>query len=403
MLSFALRNLQRHRGRTLVTLSAIIFGVVGLVLTGGFVNDVYVQLAESLIHSQSGHIQLAREGFFTSGSRSPEKYSLSDPGPMRQTIEALPGVDDVMGRIDFSGLINNGRTDWAIVGQGIEPDREAKLGSFIQISAGRNLKDQDRFGILIGNGVANALKLKPGDNVFLVANTAEGALNTLEFEVVGVFQSISKDFDARVVRIPLEAARDLLGGRSVNTLVVSLSKTDDTDRVNQYLQKSFRAQGLETKTWVELNDFYRKAVSLYEGQFGVLQLIVMAMVFLSVANSVNMSVFERVQEFGTMMALGSRQASVRRLILTEGMCLALLGSFLGVLLGVLLAQAISAVGIDMPPPPTGNRGYTAYIRIVPSVLVTAFTIGILATLLASVFPALRIARIAVVDALRQGI
>jgi putative ABC transport system permease protein len=57
----------------------------------------------------------------------------------------------------------------------------------------------------------------------------------------------------------------------------------------------------------------------------------------------------------------------------------------------------------MPPPPNSDMGYTAKIRVVPSVVAIAFLIGILATLLASVVPALRVARGSVVDALRQNV
>jgi len=159
----------------------------------------------------------------------------------------------------------------------------------------------------------------------------------------------------------------------------------------------------DVRTWVELNDFYDKAVALYTRQFGVLQLIILIMVVLSVANSVNMSVFERIGEFGTMRALGDRASRVFRLILTESALLGLIGAVLGVAGGIVLATAISTVGIPMPPPPNGNVGYTAIIRIVPSVLGMAFVVGLAATLLAALLPALKVSRTPVVDALRANI
>jgi putative ABC transport system permease protein len=73
MLKLALRNIFRHRFRTTMTLAAIVFGVCGLVLSGGFVRDIFIQLAEALIHSQSGHLQVSRSGYFSHGSRTPEK------------------------------------------------------------------------------------------------------------------------------------------------------------------------------------------------------------------------------------------------------------------------------------------------------------------------------------------
>jgi putative ABC transport system permease protein len=64
---------------------------------------------------------------------------------------------------------------------------------------------------------------------------------------------------------------------------------------------------------------------------------------------------------------------------------------------------ISAIGIPMPPPPSSEVGYTAQIRVVPKELMLAFAVGFLATVTAAVFPARRVTRIPVVDALRQNV
>lgn len=402
MFKLPLRNVFRQRTRSAITLMAIAFGVASLVLAGGFVHDTYIQLAEALIHSQFGHVQISRAGFFEKGSRSPDKYAIDQPRPVRQRLEALAEVDDVLARTSFSGLINNGRMDLSIFGEGIEPNRESRLGSYLRIKVGRQLADSDAYGILIGDGVANALKLKPGDQVTLLVSTSGGALNTLDFDVIGVFQSFSKDFDARAVRIPLAAAQTLLGSQGVNTLVLSLKETRVTQAVVNRLRQSLDPKQFEAKAWYELSDFYEKTVDLYERQFGVLRSIILIMVLLSVANSVNMTVMERVGEFGTMMALGDRRRRTFGLIVAESAVLALAGSCIGVVLGSALAAGISAVGIPMPPPPNSDLGYTARIQIVPLELGLAFSVGMVATIAASILPAWRATRTPVVDALRQN-
>lgn len=403
MWKLALRNVLRHKARSGMTLLAIMVGVIGLVLSGGFVQDIYKQLAEMLIHSQSGHMQVARDGYFERGARSPEKFLITEPEPVREAIAKGEGVDDVMGRVFFSGLLNNGRADLPIIGEGIEPARENRLGTSLVLTDGRALEDSDTSGMVIGHGLAQALKLQPGDWATLVLNTADGALNSLEFEVIGIFQTFSKDYDARAVRIPLAAAQELLANQGVNTLVVALQRTEDTAAIAARLKQQFANDGLEVKDWLELNDFYVKTVEMYDTQFGVLRLIILLMVLLSVANSVNMSVFERVGEFGTMMALGNRGNRIFALIVAENAILGLVGAVAGVVLGVMLALAISAVGIPMPPPPNSDLAYTAHILVVPAVLVGAFFTGLIATVAAALLPARHVRRIPVVDALRQNI
>jgi putative ABC transport system permease protein len=379
------------------------FGVVGLILSGGFIHDTFFRLGEVIIHSQTGHVQIAKVGFFSFGSRSPDRYIIASPDKLTQTLRARRDVADVLARVHFSGLLNNGRTDLAIVGEGVEPDKEARLGTSLRVTAGRALTDNDRHGAFVGQGLADALKLAPGTPVTLVVNTAEGAMNTADLDVVGVFQSFSREYDARAIRIPLAAAQELLGTRGANLLVVSLARTRDTPSVVAAAHDLAAPRGLEVKAWNELNDFYEKTVELYDRQFGVLRLIILVMVLLSVVNSINMSLFERVGEFGTMRALGDRGSKVLALVVTEGAILGLTGATLGLLVGILLAIAISAVGIPMPPPPNSNLGYTAAIRLVPSVIGSAFSTGWLATVLASVPGAWRASRIPVVEALRQNV
>ncbi|MCC2680571.1 MAG: hypothetical protein K0S36_135 [Nitrosospira multiformis] len=403
MLRLAFRNIFRQKSHTAMTLAAIVSGVVALVLAGGWVNDIFVTLSEALIHSRSGHLQVYKEGFFAAGAHAPERYLITDDEAIKRRIMNNEGIDSVMARLNFSALLNNGRADLPVIGEGVEPAKEATLGSSVSIISGRQLQNTDKFGIAIGVGVAQGLKLKPGDHVTLVANTLEGALNSIDLEVIGIFKSFSSDYDARAIRVPLAASQELLGTQGVNALVISLKKTDDTLRIAGLLKEQLETLGLEIKTWIELNDFYEKTVELYGRQLGFLQLIILIMVLLGVLNSVNMSAFERTGEFGTMMALGNRRNEVFQLIITENFLLGVIGSSLGLGLGIGLALIISAIGISMPPPPNSNLGYTAHIQIVPGVLLVSFAIGIAATVSAAIVPGRHISRTPVVDALRQNI
>jgi putative ABC transport system permease protein len=288
------------------------------------------------------------------------------------------------------------------VGEGVEADKESRLGTHVRILHGRQLRNDDAYGVLLGEGAATAMKLVPGDRVTLLANTLAGAINTADFEVVGIFQSFSKDYDARAVRITLDAAHGLLNTNGINTLVISLKQTEYTPHVTDVVERQIDRRQLEVNTWQQLNDFYQSTVALYERQFGVLQLIILILVLLSVANSVNMSVFERVGEFGTMMALGNQSGTVFRLVLTENAVLGACGALLGVATGMILAQIISLIGVPMPPPPNANVGYTAHIRISASMLLTTFAITSCATVLAALIPARRVSRIRVAAALSQN-
>jgi putative ABC transport system permease protein len=404
LFSLAIRNILRQRARSAATLAAIAIGVAGLILVGGFVQDIFIQLGEAIIHSQTGHIQVTREGYREGKTRAPEKYLIEKPDQLKADIQkAAPNANLTMARLGFTGTLNNGKRDLGIIGESIEPDAEASMGTYMQFVEGRSLKNTDHDGIVIGQGVAKSLGLKVGDRVTLVITLAAGAVNTLDFELVGVFQSFSKEFDSRAVRIPLEAAKNLMDTEGAHLIVVMLDHTEDTSVTVNALKQRFFKDGYEIVGWNELSDFYEKTVELYDRQFGVLRLIILVMVLLSVINSVNMTLFERTREFGTMLAVGNRSDTVFKLIMLESLCLGTFGALIGMALGCLAALGISAIGIPMPPPPNANLGYTALIRLELASVLTAGAIGFVAAVLATIMPARKAAQLDIVEALRHGV
>jgi putative ABC transport system permease protein len=404
LLSLAARNVFRQRGRSTATLFAIAVGVAGLILAGGFVQDIFIQLGEAIIHSQSGHIQITREGYHDGKIRAPEAYLINRPNELKQKIQrSTSKIHSTMARLNFSGILNNGKRDLGIIGEGIEPKEEANLGTYLNFVAGRALRDSDLDGVCIGQGVARSLGLKIGDRVTLAITLAAGAINTLDVEVIGIFQSFSKEFDSRAVRISLDAAKSLMDTQAAHMIVITLDDTRDTESVTANLKHLLLGDKFQISPWNELSDFYEKTINLYDRQFGILRLIIMIMVLLSVVNSVNMTLFERTREFGTMLATGDGSEQIFRLILAESVLLAFSGALLGMTLGCTAAFGISAIGIPMPPPPNANLGYIAQIRIVPSTVLLAGAIGFIATVAASILPAKRASKLSIVDALRHGV
>lgn len=403
MLKLALRNVFRQRTRTALTLAVIALGVAGLILTGGFIDDALVKLREATIHSQLGHIQIQQANYRTLGRRDPYRYMIDDARELAERVQVQPNVNGAMVRVEFSGLLSNGRRDQPVLVEGIEPDKESHLGTLLSTVAGRGLTDQDRFSAVLGQGVAAGLGLKPGDYVSLLANMPEGGLNSLDLQVAGTFRSFSKEYDDRAVRIPLAAGQTLLATDRAHTVVVVLGDTARTDNLLAELRTLLRNEDLNVAPWYELADFYQKTVDLYRRQFGVLQLTVLVMVLLGVANTVNSTVYERTGEFGTMLALGNRGSSLFRLVVTENLILGLVGSITGGALGTLLALFASIVGIPMPALPNSELGYTAEIHVTPTLVLAAMAIGTAATVAAAILPARRAARLQIAAALRENV
>jgi putative ABC transport system permease protein len=400
--SIAVRNVVRQGRRALLTLVSICVGVASLVIAAGFIEDLLSQLRESTIHSQLGHLQVFAPGYVDSGRRDPLAHTLENPALTATTLRAIPDVAIVGGRLTFSGLLSNGRSDVPVMIEGVQASVETRIGSAIAMVAGTPLNSAGASGIVIGEGVASSLKLRQGDPVTLLASTREGALNTFDTRIDGVFRSPFKDYDAHAVRMNLADAQSLVNGDILNSIVVLLRNTSSTDAALEAARHALPTSTYDVRPWWELADFYVSTESLYQRQFLVLQVIVALMVLLGVANSVNMMLHERRAEFGTVRALGYRAGSIFTQILLETALLGAAGAIAGVALGIVLGSIISAVGIDMPPPPNSDVGYTATIRLTGWNLLTAAGSGVLAAIAGCIFPARHLARMPIVEALRYG-
>lgn len=402
-LSLALRNVLRQSRRSLFITAAVALGVTALILAGGFIKDTIVELGDSIIYAQTGHLQVSAAGYREAASFDPEAYVMEDADALRGELEAQAAVKQVLLRLYSAGLAGNGDSDWPVAVEGVEAEREAELGSYISIAAGRNLAGDDAFGALLGAGVAQALAVSPGDWIDLVAPTLDGSTNVLEFEVVGVFQTFSKDYDAHTLRIPLAATQELLGARGANVAVLELFQTETAETLATALDAELGPRGLELARWDELDPFYGQTVELYEQQFGFLLVIILLLVVLGVATAIGMGIHERAGEFGTLRALGTRDGGVARLILAEAVLLGVGGALLGAMLGNGLALAVSAVGIPMPPPPNSDLSYLALIRLSWPITLLAMVIGVLAPALAALRPALRSGRKSIIEELGQAL
>ncbi len=396
------RNVIRQRRRTLFNLTAIAFGLAALTLAGGFTEWIFWATREAVIESGFGHIQVVRRGFFDSGLADPFRFLLREDAQELQIVEQAPGLKRVAPKLSFTGLISHVDSTIPFTGEGVDPDAERNFGTVSIITEGTGLSEKKPNGIILGRGLASSLGVKVGDGVVLLATTRAGGLNGADARVLGLFFTASKAYDDSALRAPLAFAQRLVGVSGVHRWVVVLRDTAETDRAVGVLRTKLAGSDLEVVPWYDAADFYKKTVALLSQQLMVINLIVAIIIVLTISNSLTMSVMERTGEIGTCLAVGVTRTKTMRRFIAEGMAIGLLGGLLGVATGIGLAIGISAKGIPMPPPPGGSEGYVARIIVTWRVALEALALGVVTTLLASLFPAWKASRLTIVDALRHN-
>jgi putative ABC transport system permease protein len=400
----AARNLSRHRRRTHLTLLVVAFGFASLALAFGFAAQSLEALRDGTIRSGTGHVQVAAPGGFDTGDGTTLDRGLADAGRLAAALSKDPAVAQVLPRLDFVGLLSDGKRSMPFLGVGLDPEGEAHFMEVPKtVSSGRWLATRGERGVVLGGGLGRALGAKAGDTLTLLAAGADGTLNAVDAEVAGLVTLPIRELDDRYLATTLALASELLdAGDRVSRLVVVLRRDPPRPEAESgRLRRLLQAQGfqVETRSWRELAPFYRQVRLLYFGIFGFMGTILAVIVLLASANTMVMAAAERTREIGTLRALGTRPALIRRLFLCEGLLLGVLGSGCGALLALLVRLLLNHSGWTLPPPPGATGAVPLHLKVYGWTYASGAVLMLVTLSLAGWLPARKAARMPIVEAL----
>ncbi|WP_061034014.1 ABC transporter permease [Vibrio splendidus] len=392
-------NLLRNGRRSLLSVLIIAIAVFALTSAGGYGLYTYESLRESTARD-TGHLTLSTPGYFEQDEDMPLSNGL---GSVQALTKSMIGDSDVRGvqpRVYFSGLVSNGSKSTIFMGTGVNEREFDMKGPFLDVRSGQTLSDvkSPRYDsqepqVMLGTDLARNLKVAVGDWVTLLATTSDGALNAFDFKVQGIYSTGVPELDKRQLYVHITTAQELLASDKVSTLSVFLFETKKTSTVQQRIQLALdkqvgqRGSDIEITPWQDRAFFYTKVKDLYDRIFGIMGAVMALVVFVSLFNTMTMSVTERTREIGTLSALGSYPSEIVAGFLKEAGLLAVIGSAIGALVSSLVSVLLLVIDVQMPPPPGRTEGYPLNIYFSLE-LVGYATLGVLTIcLLAAYFSA----------------
>jgi len=406
LLKLAWRNIWRQRRRTLITVSAMAFGVAFCMASIALDDWLFGEVFEILVTRNLGHVQVHAPAFPAQRGLT---ETIADADAVVAQLDAVPGATAVTARLFGNALLAVG--DEAAGAQliGVSPEREqAATGVGQRLVQGRFLGAAGGREIVLGTGLSETLRAAVGAEVVAVTQAADGSLGNELFRVVGIVKTGSVVVDRAGAFVHLDDARELLAlpGQAHELALVARERA-----VVPALAAAGRAaladRGLLVRSWNEIQPQLASMMRLTVVVNWIFLIMIFSVAALGVLNTMLMSVFERTKELGVLRALGLRPGQLVALVLLESLLLAALAVVAGGALGAALDAFLVYRGIDMSWLSKGWSWYGAsfppvYYGVVKPFGVIAPLVGMVVIgLLASLWPAWRAARLQPVAAMRQ--
>ena len=397
-----LRDLQRNKRRSILTLTAVALGLALLIVINGLIEGELAGTLENTIRLQTGHVQMREESYDEDKVSLKWEDLLNDSAGLAARAQALPGVKAATPIMWASGILGTREDTTGVRVFGIDPQSAAYAPIREAMVSGQFLSPDDRGGILIGQPLAKSLGLAEGAQVSLLVNTSSELPDQTVFTIRGLFNTRSPVYDETTVFMPLAKAQAFTRteGRA-SAILMQLDRQEDTETVAAAL----RGPALTVLTWRDLNQVLLQAFEATAGIMDLMYLIVLAVVAVVIANTLLMSVFERTREMGILAALGMKGRQVMAMFLLEAGMLAVAGIVVGLALGTLGVLYLATVGYNIgSSADMASSAYvmssTIYARFSPSGMAALSVAALVITLLASLYPALHASRLEPIDALR---
>jgi putative ABC transport system permease protein len=406
----ALRNLLRYRRRTMLTSTLICLSVVAVLLfisvSGSFKSLMIGQITDSMI----GHIQIHRHGYLASVDSLPLNRNLSGEqvDQVLQLLAELPEVEAWSLRIRLGAMFSNFVETTNIRLNAVSPADEIKTAPLLpgRILEGEREGLLEPGEILIPQLIATGMKVNPGDGIVLVANNRDGSVNGQNFIVRGILEGISGP-GGRDGMIHLQDAKALLrvAGAEVSEVAVRLKNIEQLAAVAAYLQQQLGAlkskQGrpvFEVHSWEQISPFFNIAKMIDLMTFFI-KLMLVAIVLVSIMNVMIMAVYERINEIGTISAIGTLPNRILGLFLVEGFLLGVLGTSVGTAISLVSIAVMNATQISF------DFGRQQGLLLAPTIaagdVVLVVVIVVAIAVIASLQPAWKAARMDPIVALRH--
>ena len=342
----AWRNLFRNTRRTVLTCTLISSALIVLILTDGIVIGMMDIMVGGITRTLEGEAQVNRKGF---RDNMEAELFIDDPQPIIDAIEADELVAGYAPRVIVGGMIASSYNTTGGLVYGVDADKELAVSRIRDaIIEGNYLTGTNR-EILLGKKMAHLLEIKIGDRIIITAAAVDtNDISQELFRVSGIFEFGPEELDENLAFINLHKAQSLLGMNGhLHQIAIRFHDPETANSRELPLYDALSTDEIEALGWLDLQPAIGAIIGMANYATAIIGAILFLITSLGIINSMFMSIYERIYEFGVAKAIGTTPMQIVQLVLIEAFLLALISCFFGLTLGYLCSDYFSTHGIPM--------------------------------------------------------
>ncbi|NVN89312.1 MAG: lipoprotein-releasing ABC transporter permease subunit [Desulfuromonadales bacterium] len=414
-LFIGLRYLKAKRKSTFISIISVIstagvaLGVMALIVVLAVMTGFEEDLKEKILGTNA-HVVVIRNGI-----------PMDDYRQVMQSLTAMPGVSAATPFIYNQVMLSSGKNVSGVVLRGIDVPSDRQVTRLSRSIVEGNMDSLDPKvsdgaaalpGLLIGKELAKHLNLLVDDKINVISPmgniTPLGMIPKMKtFRVSGIFNTGMFEYDSTLAYVSLSQAQlffDL--GDTVTGIQLRVKDVYHTGELARSINQSL-GPGYSARDWMQMNRNILFALKTEKVvMFVILTLIVLVAAF-GIASTLFMVVMEKTRDIAILKSMGATGNSIMKIFVMEGLIIGVIGTFLGVASGLLVALNLEPI-IDVIQKITGQNFFSKDIYyldhfpslVVPSDVALISITAVLISFIATLYPAWQASRMLPAEALR---